>query len=85
MLDLGWLYANNTVFLDFVKVLNKASDNKELFDSVFVKTLLNVYWAQQANLILWKIFIPYVVYHFLTLTFMVHAEQREISAENEVD
>lgn len=42
-LDLGWMYANDKIFLDFVKVLNGLG-NTDIFMTDFIKTLLEVYW-----------------------------------------
>ena len=74
LLDIGWLYADSNGFLDFVQVLDKASqNNKELFDTQFVKTLLNVFWEKYNYKIIWKIFFPYVLYLILSISFMVQA------------
>lgn len=43
LIDLGWLYADEKVFLDFVGILQEI-DSSDLYASEFVKTLIQVFW-----------------------------------------
>ena len=44
ILDIGWIYANSGVFLDFVEILDGAN-KVELFETKFISSLLDVFWV----------------------------------------
>ena len=71
LLDLGWLYANSNDFLGFIEILDDSKSN-DIYATEFVKTLLDVFWNENENKILWKIFVPYILYLAITLCYMVH-------------
>ena len=72
LLDLGWLYADGNVFLDFIDVLQSADYSQDIFASEFIKTLLDVFWRDNEVKIFRKIFLPYMMYLIVTLIYMVH-------------
>ena len=71
LLDLGWLYANSNDFLGFIEILNNSKSN-DIYATDFIKTLLDVFWNENENKILWKIFLPYIMYLTITLFYMIH-------------
>lgn len=71
-MDLGWLYANAKVFLDFIDVLVETDSQSDIFASEFVKTLLDVFWQENESKIFRKIFLPYMIYLVITLMYMIH-------------
>ena len=70
MLDIGWLYTDKKVFLDFVDILKNVRD-KNVFMTDLTKVLLDIFWSENKWRIFWTIFMPYVAYLVLTIYYMV--------------
>ena len=78
ILDIGWLYADKKAFLDFVDILKEVRD-KNVFMTDLTKVLLDIFWNENKWRIFWKIFLPYVLYLFFTIYYMVHVVCVEIN------
>ena len=70
-LDLGWLFADEKIFLDFIDIL-KNSNRDDIYMTNFVKTLLDVFWTEHKLAIIMQIFVPYVIYLASTLYYMIN-------------
>ena len=70
-LDLGWLFADEKNFLDFIDILQN-SKNNDIYMTYFVKTLLDVFWTEHKLAIIMQIFVPYVIYLASTLYYMIN-------------
>ena len=71
LFDIGWLYAGENEFLDFINILDNVR-NKELYLTNFVKALLDVFWVENKNVLIWSIFIPYLIYLTSTVYFVAN-------------
>ena len=71
LLDLGWLYANKKNFRDFFQVLRELKSD-ELCSSEFIITLLDVFWDNYKDQMMYKVFVPYLLYLFFTMNFMIN-------------
>ena len=71
ILDLGWLYADNKMFLDFVSILNSIGE-QDIYMTDFVKALLEVFWNQNKMKIFWRVFVPYIMYLAFTLYYTIN-------------
>jgi len=70
-LDIGWLYADNKVFADFVDILHSI-DKGDINMTTTVKAMLDVFWDDHKWQVFRWIFIPYIFYLCLTLYYMVN-------------
>ena len=66
MLDLGWLYTDGQSFKDFVDFLG----TKTIIMTDFSRVMLDSFWQNFKDSILWTIFMPYIMYLFLTIYYM---------------
>ena len=71
MLDLGWLFADEKNFLDFIDILQN-SKNNDIYMTNFVKTILDVFWTEHKMAIIKQIFVPYLIYLASSLYYMIH-------------
>ena len=67
MLDLAWLYADHMSFDDFTNFLA----NKTIIMTEFSRVMLDSFWSNFKDKILWRIFVPYILYLFLTIYYMI--------------
>lgn len=73
MLDLGWLYADNLSFNEFVDFLGM----KTIIMTDFSRVMLDSFWQNFKDKIFWAIFVPYMMYLFLTIYYMTEVVCQE--------
>ena len=66
MLDLQWLYADGVSFNDFADFLK----TKTIIMTDFSRVMLDSFWSNYKDRIFWRIFVPYMIYLFLTIYYM---------------
>ena len=57
--ELNWIYEGGKHFPDLVKMII-SSESNPVFDSEFVKLLVNEFWDDSFKKLLKKMFLPYV-------------------------
>lgn len=70
LLDLSWLLSDRKNFIHFVSTLESAS-NDQIYNTELISTLLDNFWEENYEKILWKCLIPWVIYAFTTMWFFV--------------
>ena len=68
MLDIGWIFANECDVRQLIVAL-KDCPYDSIFSTDLVISLVDIFWEKYRNEIIWKCFIPYLVYFLTTICF----------------
>jgi len=61
MLNIDWMLADLTNFVDFVRVL-KTSSSEQVYQLEIITVLLNEFWEENFKKIFWKVLMPWAVF-----------------------
>ena len=67
--ELNWIYEGGKHFPDLVKMII-SSESNQVFDSEFVKLLVNEFWDDNFRILLKNMFLPYVGHVFLVFGYL---------------
>ena len=81
-MDIRWMLRNGKGFLDFVPII-KEFERDNLFQSDFMLSLAHEYWVYYLKRILWKAFLPWVLYSVFSLMFFTHVLRQGYQEEAE--
>ena len=65
MMDLTWLFANGSSFVEFVELVIETS-NLQILQSDFITALVLEFWEEIDKRLFRRVFFPHIVYMVLT-------------------
>lgn len=83
LLDLTWLLADRKTFVDFISILDEAS-NDQIYTTELIKDLLIEFWDENFMKIVKKCLLPWVCYAFCAMGFFIRALSGEREDTNRI-
>jgi len=72
MLDLSWMLGNGKNFVHFTKTLEDSS-SEAIYETEFIDILVEEFWNENYEKILYRCLIPWFSYAFLAQTYFINA------------
>ena len=80
IMDIRWMLRGGKGFLDFVPILEDF-ERDNLFQSDFMQALAHEYWMGYLKKILWRAFLPWVLYSVFSLMYFSHVLRQGYTEE----